>query len=231
MLISTSDSVTTDPAEVWVDFAFLGDEFGTEARPFNTFAEAMSVVNTGGIINVKSGVTNESPTFNAPVTINAINGPVHVGDPGAATQAPGLEGAVIAGLIDTRSHGWFLTSFSLMTLATELRDAGATIIEIDTIDAEHLEGVDIFYGGYPEGTITLAEQAALVEFVEQGGGLVAVCMGGLAGGSTDSISSPFGVLTFAGNQGSLTTITELDHPVMDNRFGIVDNTSCRSSTK
>jgi hypothetical protein len=74
--------VCTRPPEVvrWVDFAYAGlDELGTFAAPFNTLAEGVAAVPTGGTLRIKAGTSAERPTLTKPMTISAYGGPVTIG--------------------------------------------------------------------------------------------------------------------------------------------------------
>ncbi len=68
---------------VYVDFMYTGAETGTQSKPYNTIAEALNVSNTGNIIMIKSGVTNEtfrgSNKINKKVTIKSYNGTATIG--------------------------------------------------------------------------------------------------------------------------------------------------------
>jgi hypothetical protein len=70
---------------VWTDFAYTGTGNGTQALPYNTLAEALVAVKPNGTINIKGDSldtsSNESLTINRPVTIQAVNGPVTIGEP------------------------------------------------------------------------------------------------------------------------------------------------------
>jgi hypothetical protein len=78
-MIDIGWSVTTPPSSgpiAWVDFGFGGQEYGTEALPFNTLGEAALFVTSGGTTNIKSGSSTEQLTVNKAMTINAIGGAV-----------------------------------------------------------------------------------------------------------------------------------------------------------
>lgn len=76
-------------AVAWVDFNFAGEEFGSEALPFNTFNEAVAFVTAGGTVNMKPGSSSETPTVTKSMTVNAVGGSATLGDSGART-APGF---------------------------------------------------------------------------------------------------------------------------------------------
>jgi hypothetical protein len=64
----------------WVDFDFTGTEYGSESLPYNTLAEALSFVESGGTVNIKPGASVEIATIDQVVTINAAGGIVIIGD-------------------------------------------------------------------------------------------------------------------------------------------------------
>jgi len=63
-----------DRAVVWVDAEYAGEEWGTESRPFDSFAEAIEAVDTGGTIKIKGGVAtlDEPIRITKPVRIVAV---------------------------------------------------------------------------------------------------------------------------------------------------------------
>jgi len=83
----TSSAVIIDSTIKWVDFGFTGDEMGTESNPFNTLQEATDVLTEGGTIKVKGNTgknwTSETPRITTPMRIEAVNGTVIIGAPGA----------------------------------------------------------------------------------------------------------------------------------------------------
>ncbi len=58
----------------WVDFTRQNAGTGTQANPFNTLADAISAVSSGGEIKIIAGTTNETPTLTKPMTITPPNG-------------------------------------------------------------------------------------------------------------------------------------------------------------
>lgn len=68
--------------EVWVDFAYQGTETGDQTQPFNTLAEAVTVVTTGGTLKIKPGSSSETPRISKAMRIEAPSGAVRIGDPG-----------------------------------------------------------------------------------------------------------------------------------------------------
>lgn len=65
--------------DMWVNFAYNGVEMGTEAQPFNTIAEAIAYLNSGGTLHVAAGTGGETPRITAPMRIQAEGGAVRVG--------------------------------------------------------------------------------------------------------------------------------------------------------
>jgi hypothetical protein len=70
---------------IWADFGYTGTELGTEKSPFNTLGEAVYVAVANGSSTIKiDRVTpnfgsGETPTISAPMTIEAVNGLVRIG--------------------------------------------------------------------------------------------------------------------------------------------------------
>jgi subtilisin family serine protease len=72
--------VPPSPGDIWVDFAFNGAECGSSANPFDSLAEAVAVVGSGGTISIKPGSTNETASgINKPLTLKAVGGTVTIG--------------------------------------------------------------------------------------------------------------------------------------------------------
>ena len=69
----------TTAAETWVDFSYIGFENGSFANPFNTIAEAAGAASHGGTIKIKTGMTGERPSLAKRLTLEAIGGPVTIG--------------------------------------------------------------------------------------------------------------------------------------------------------
>ncbi len=75
MVVSTVSLQT-----VWVDFNYNGPIVpGTQGQPFNTIADAVKAVQSGGTVMCETGTTNETPTVNKNVTIKASGGTATVG--------------------------------------------------------------------------------------------------------------------------------------------------------
>ena len=216
------EALTLNTSEVWVDFAHLGDELGTEGKPFNTLVEGVNAVDVGGAIYVKAGDGDETMTVNKDVTIHAVGGSMSSGDPDAIQEPSGLDGIVVASYDDSRVPGGIgggLLGGDTQDLAAELQSHGIIIIEVPELSAETLEGVDVFFSGLPDGSQTQSEQDALFDFAQAGGGLLILS----EGPSADLLTSLFGVTSIPGYQGNDAEIIELEHPVMQGRFGLVDN--------
>lgn len=64
---------------VWVDFAYVGIEWGTFDRPFNTLAEGVAAVALGGRVIVKAGSSNETLEISKPLTLEGYGGIVTIG--------------------------------------------------------------------------------------------------------------------------------------------------------
>lgn len=75
----TWEFVTRDSREIWVHFDHPGREIGTFELPYNTLAEGTSHVASGGTLKIKAGSTPETPQLVKPVTIEAVGGPVTIG--------------------------------------------------------------------------------------------------------------------------------------------------------
>ena len=63
----------------WVDFGFVGEGFGSEILPFNSFGRAVTFVTAGGIVNIKAGSSTETPTVSKAMTVNAVGGSASIG--------------------------------------------------------------------------------------------------------------------------------------------------------
>jgi hypothetical protein len=67
------------PGTVWVDFAYGGTEHGLFTQPYNTLAEGISAVPSGGQLCIKAGSTNETATITKAMTIHSYGGVVVIG--------------------------------------------------------------------------------------------------------------------------------------------------------
>ena len=80
----TVDEPEPQPSsEVWIDFGFSNLELGTQEAPFNTIAEAMTYLITGGTLKFKGDSaatsTSETPTITTDATLEAVNGTIRIG--------------------------------------------------------------------------------------------------------------------------------------------------------
>ena len=66
-------------ADSWVDFNFLGLEYGTFDNPFNTLAEGVTAVYPSGILHLKTGHSPVTPSLSKPMRMEAYGGPVTLG--------------------------------------------------------------------------------------------------------------------------------------------------------
>jgi len=66
-------------SETWVDFQHVGPEVGTLAQPFNTLAEGVAAASHGGTVKIKAGSSAERPTITRRVALEAVGGPVTLG--------------------------------------------------------------------------------------------------------------------------------------------------------
>ncbi len=65
--------------DVWVNFAYVGAERGTQALPYTSVGEGAAYVNPGGTVHVLAGTSSEALTLSEPMTIVAEGGMVQVG--------------------------------------------------------------------------------------------------------------------------------------------------------
>jgi hypothetical protein len=74
-----SDPITFDGL-VWVDFSFnFPTQNGTYALPYNTLAQGISAVPSGGTIAIKPGHSLITPTISKPMIITAVGGTAIIG--------------------------------------------------------------------------------------------------------------------------------------------------------
>lgn len=74
------DNVGPSPSDdVWIDFGYAGTELGTQIQPFNTIAEGLPYLNSGGTLHLAAGNTSETVTLNTPMTLQAEGGAVRIG--------------------------------------------------------------------------------------------------------------------------------------------------------
>ena len=68
-------------SDTWVDFQYSGAETGTFAQPFNTLAEGVNAVSRGGTVKFKqSGTSAETLSISKPLNLQALGGPVTIGN-------------------------------------------------------------------------------------------------------------------------------------------------------
>lgn len=80
-----ANGIASDPVTfygpVWVDFNYSGFPFqlGWYSYPYNTLAQGVSAVVSGGTIVIKSSNSHETMTISKPMTITSVYGPSTVG--------------------------------------------------------------------------------------------------------------------------------------------------------
>jgi hypothetical protein len=80
-----ANGIASDPVTfygpVWVDFNYNGIpfQFGWYSYPYNTLAQGVSAVVSGGTIVIKSSNSHETMTISKPMTITSVYGPSTVG--------------------------------------------------------------------------------------------------------------------------------------------------------
>ena len=67
------------PAIVYVDHRHIGQEVGTQDRPFNTVAEGVNTVRSGGEVRIAGGSYPETMTINKALTLTSQGGTVDIG--------------------------------------------------------------------------------------------------------------------------------------------------------
>jgi hypothetical protein len=75
-------------AEVHVDPAYDGLEDGTTDKPYDSVAEGLVHVESGGKLVIEGGTTVGPSTIDQPVTLMAVNGPVTLGAAPARSADP-----------------------------------------------------------------------------------------------------------------------------------------------
>lgn len=68
------------PQDAWIDFPYVGEENGTFDHPYNSLAEGVTWVSSGGTLKVKAGTTGETPRIDKKMRIEAFGGTVRIGD-------------------------------------------------------------------------------------------------------------------------------------------------------
>ena len=81
---AVANGIASDPVSfvgpVWVDFNFSFPlHLGTYAFPYNTLAQGVSAVQTGGTIAFKPGSSSETMTISKPMTLVAVGGAATIG--------------------------------------------------------------------------------------------------------------------------------------------------------
>jgi hypothetical protein len=66
-------------ADTWVDFFYFGFENGSFTFPFDTIAEGVGAAAHGGTLKIKASTSSERPSISKRLTIQAIGGPVTIG--------------------------------------------------------------------------------------------------------------------------------------------------------
>ena len=84
----------------WVDFGFVGIEDGSFDNPFNMLAEGLFAVVDAGTVMIKGNtgdsVSDETMTINQIVTIEAVSGPVRIGDVGGRSSDSGRQSGFVS---------------------------------------------------------------------------------------------------------------------------------------
>ena len=98
--IQITGATVLDPQNVWVDFAYSGLETGSRHQPFNTLAEGVAAAGSGSMLRIQNGDTSETARLDKAMRIEAVDGPVRIGDPEA-----GGEGGSAPGTLDVGGVG------------------------------------------------------------------------------------------------------------------------------
>jgi hypothetical protein len=64
---------------IWADFTYSGIESGTFSKPYNTLAEGVNAVTSGGTLRIKAGASAVTPTLAKVMRIEAHGGSVTIG--------------------------------------------------------------------------------------------------------------------------------------------------------
>jgi hypothetical protein len=75
----TWELVSYVPGETWANFAHQGIENGTQLFPFNTLIEGVEAVSPGGTLKLQTSTSAERLTITKPLTLEAVGGPVTIG--------------------------------------------------------------------------------------------------------------------------------------------------------
>jgi len=65
---------------IYVDGAYTGTEDGSAKQPFNTVAEGVSALSSGGLLVIKNGSYSETMTLNKRMDVWAADGEVIIGN-------------------------------------------------------------------------------------------------------------------------------------------------------
>ncbi len=76
---AASATLAVSQGVAWVDSSFSGIEKGTEDEPFNTLAEALNEVSSGGLLIIKAGISSEKPTILKKVILTSDGGAAIIG--------------------------------------------------------------------------------------------------------------------------------------------------------
>lgn len=63
----------------WVKFDFIGEEFGTQANPFNTIGEGVNAVNSADTVHIFAGSTPDAIRITKPMKIESYGGTARIG--------------------------------------------------------------------------------------------------------------------------------------------------------
>lgn len=92
---STETPFTGAPLQTaYVNFNYTGTENGSQSNPFNTLAEGLAAVVSDGTVRIAPGDTNETPTINQNVTLEATGVSAQIGVSGARSLGAARTGFV-----------------------------------------------------------------------------------------------------------------------------------------
>lgn len=117
-----------------------------------------------------------------------------------------------------------LNDSNMATARTQLLSAGATITDksIGSFSAADLTGIDILYVGLTNGNFTAPQLSAITNYVNSGGGLVAVGTerDGFSGPSYEQIIRSFGLTGVGGDHTAQPTPSDPTSPIVVGPFGV-----------
>lgn len=90
----TDPDPITEQSTVYVDFDYLGPQFGTQLKPYRKVSLGLLGVLDNGTVRIQPGSTSETMTVNRPVRIEAVSGPVTLGASGGARNVRSQVGFV-----------------------------------------------------------------------------------------------------------------------------------------